>query len=156
MVMRLPEAIIFDLDDTIVDDSGAVDVCWELVLAEAVTGLDGVTTAELWPAIEAQRDWYWSDPVRHREGRLDLRAASSGIVVRALEGLGLANPELGCLIGNRYRDLREERISLLPGAVETLQHFRSMGVRLGMATNGSAAAQRAKIESSRLRSTSIG
>jgi putative hydrolase of the HAD superfamily len=42
--------------------------------------------------------------------------------------------------------LREERISLLPRAIETLEHFRSHGVRLGMATNGSTVGQRAKIE----------
>lgn len=35
---------------------------------------------------------------------------------------------------------------MLPRAIETLEHFRSHGVRLGMATNGSTVAQRAKIE----------
>jgi hypothetical protein len=53
--MRVPEAIIFDLDDTIVDDTGGVDECWEAALSEAVMGRNGVTTAELWSAIEAER-----------------------------------------------------------------------------------------------------
>jgi len=141
-----PEAIIFDLDDTIVDDSGDVAACWELACAEGVAWLDGLRPAVLMAAIERERDWYWADPARHREGRLDLRAASSRIVVQALERLGVPEPELGRLIANRYRDLREERISLVPGAIETLEHFRSRGVRLGMATNGSAVGQRAKIE----------
>lgn len=141
-----PEAIIFDLDDTLVDDSGDVAACWELACAEGVARLDGLRPDELKAAIERERDWYWSDPARHREGRLDLRAASGRIVVRALERLSFSEPELGSLIANRYRDLREERISLLPGAIETLEHFRSRGVRLGMATNGSTVGQRAKIE----------
>ena len=143
---RLPEAIIFDLDDTIVDDSGCVAACWQLACAEGVARLDGLQSAALMAEIERERDWYWSDAARHREGRLDLRAASSRIVVQALERLGFSEPELGRLIASRYRDLREERISLVPGAIETLEEFRRRGVRLGMATNGSAVGQRAKIE----------
>jgi putative hydrolase of the HAD superfamily len=81
-----------------------------------------------------------------REGRLDLRAASSRIVVQALERLGFLEPELGCFIANRYRDLREEAISLIPRAIETLEYFRIRSVRLGMATNGSTVGQRAKVE----------
>ena len=144
--MQLPEAIIFDLDDTIVDDSGDVAACWELACAEGVARLDGLLPPVLMTAIERERDWYWSDPARHREGRLDLRAASTRLVIQALERLGFPEPELGRLIANRYRNLREEKISLLPSAIETLEHFRSRGVRLGMATNGSAVGQRAKIK----------
>ena len=144
--MRLPEAIIFDLDDTIVDDSGDVAACWAQACAEGVAQLGGLRPAVLMAAIERERDWYWADPARHREGRLDLRATSSRIVVQALERLGFPEPELGRLIANRYRDLREERISLTPRAIETLEHFRNRGVRLGMATNGSAVGQRGKIE----------
>ena len=143
---RLPEAIIFDLDDTIVDDSGYVAACWELACAEGVAPLDGLQSAALMAAIEQERDWYWSDAARHRDGRLDLRVATSRIVVQALERLGFREPELGCLIANHYRGLREEAISLIPRAIETLEYFRSSGVRLGMATNGSAVGQRAKIE----------
>lgn len=145
-MVRLPEAIIFDLDDTIVDDSGAVAACWDVACSEGVVRLEGVTPAALLAAIERERDWYWADATRHREGRLDLRAASTRIVAQALERLGVPDSELGRLIGNRYRDLRDERVCLLPGAIETLEYFRSRGVRLGMATNGSAAGQRAKIE----------
>ena len=145
-MMQLPKAIIFDLDDTIVDDSGHVAACWELVCTEGVARQEGLRPPVLMAAIERERDWYWADPARHREGRFDLRAASSRIVVEALERLGFAEPELGRLIANRYRDLREEKISLLPRAIETLEHFRSRAVRLGLATNGSAVGQRAKIE----------
>jgi putative hydrolase of the HAD superfamily len=143
---RFPQAIIFDLDDTIVDDSSDVAACWDLALAEGLAAHNDLEPPALMDAIQHERDWYWADPDRHREGRLDLRAASTGIVVKALERLGTSRPELGRLIANRYRDLREEKISLLPGAIETLEHFRNRGVRLGMATNGSSVGQRAKIE----------
>jgi putative hydrolase of the HAD superfamily len=129
-----------------VDDSGGVASCWEIACAEGVARQEGLQSAALMAAIERERDWYWSDAARHRDGRLDLRAASSRIAVQALESLGFLDPELGCMIANRYRDLREEAISLIPRAIETLEHFRRRGMRLGMATNGSAVGQRAKIE----------
>jgi putative hydrolase of the HAD superfamily len=144
--MQLPAAIIFDLDDTIVDDSGAVAACWQEVCLEASERIDRLDPSTLLSAIEHERDWYWSDPSRHREGRLDLRAASTLIVDKALISLGYEIPGAGAKIADRYRDLREERLTLLPGALETIEWFRDKGVRLGMATNGGATGQRAKIE----------
>ena len=143
---QLPEAIIFDLDDTVLDDLGAVDACWQEVCGSASSQLGGLEAAQLLAAIERQRDWYWADSTRHREGRLDLRAATRGIVERSLSDLGFDRPELAREIADSYRDLREQRICLVPGSIEVLEWFRGWGVRLGMATNGSAAAQRGKIE----------
>jgi putative hydrolase of the HAD superfamily len=142
----IPPAIVFDLDDTIVDDSRDVDACWQLSCEEAAARIGGFDPLALRAVIEKERDWYWGDPERHREGRQNLRAASTLIVERALAALGLGQPGAGARIANRYRDLREELVHLLPGAIETLEWFRSNGVRLGMATNGSSAGQRAKID----------
>jgi putative hydrolase of the HAD superfamily len=143
--MQLPDAIIFDLDDTITDDSSAVLACWDEACREAAVRFDGLDPANLLAAIEREREWFWSDPSRHKDGRMDLRAASTRIVEQALRSLGHDLPGVGAEIANRYRDLREERLTLFPGAVETLAWFRDKGVRLGMATNGGADAQRAKI-----------
>jgi len=144
--MQLPEAIILDLDDTILDDSGAVEELWGQTCREAAARIDGLDPVALLGAIERERGWYWADPARHREGRLDLRAASTRIVDQALNSLGYELPGAGAEIANRYRDLRDERISLFPGAIETIEWLRRHGIRLGMATNGSAVGQRAKIE----------
>lgn len=141
----LPQAALIDLDDTILDDSGRAEECWRDACAGAA-GIAGIETQGLYEAITRQRDWYWSDPERHREGRLDLRAATRRIVLAAFADFGLDLPDLARETAETYRDLREERISLFPDAVETLERLRSRGVRLGMITNGAAAAQRAKIE----------
>ncbi len=138
--------MLIDLDDTILDDSSSVDDCWWEACTRGTQQLDGTDATTLLAAIETHRDWFWSDPERHQEGRLDLRAASRGIVQAALEGLGYDLPELAREIAESYRDLREERLRPFPGAIEALQALRSRGVRLGMITNGSAAGQRAKIE----------
>ena len=145
-MIQLPEAIILDLDDTIIDDSGGVDACWEQACHEAALRIEGLDPGALHEAIEERRDWYWADPVRHREGRLDLRAASTLIVEQALGVMGYDRPGAGAEIANRYRDLREERLVLFPGAIEAIEWLRAQGIRLGMATNGSATGQRAKID----------
>lgn len=142
----LPQAIIFDLDDTILDDSSQVEECWQEACREAAGALGRLDAIALRAAIKREADWYWSDPERHREGRLDLRAASAGIVARALVGLGFDRSDVAREISDHYRDLRDDRLCLVEGAIETIEWFRSHGVRLGMATNGSAAGQRAKIE----------
>ena len=143
---QLPKAIIFDLDDTILDDSGAVDLCWGEVCERASGRLNGMSAADLLAAIERRRDWFWSTPERHREGRLDLRAATHRIVSDAIVELGFDLPELAREIAEGYRDLREERICVFPGAIATLERARQLDIRLGMITNGSAAGQRSKLD----------
>jgi len=144
--LNLPQAIIFDLDDTLLDDSSQVESCWLEACREAAARLAGLDSLALRAAIKCEADWYWSDPGRHREGRMDLRAASAGIVARALADLGFDRADIAREVSGHYRDLRDERLCLVEGAIETIEWFRSRGVRLGMATNGSAAGQRAKIE----------
>ena len=111
----LPQAIIFDLDDTILDDSSQVEPCWQEACGEAAARLAGLDEVALRAAIKREADWYWSDPGRHREGRLDLRAASAGIVARALSGMGFDQPDLARKTSDRYRDLRDERLCLGEG-----------------------------------------
>jgi putative hydrolase of the HAD superfamily len=143
---HLPHVILLDLDDTIVDDSSSVDTGWQTCCAEAATETNGLEAAALLRSIHEVRDWYWSDAERHRVGRLDLRASSTWIVDEALRRLGFEASGLGAVIANRYRDLREQDIALLPGAIETIEALRQAGVALGLLTNGGALGQRAKIE----------
>ena len=141
-----PRAILLDLDDTIIDYGGDVDATWRTVCAEAAQQVADLNDAALVAAIHRVRRWYWSDPERHRVGRADLRAASRWIVEQALRSVGIDQPQLAHTIAEQYRDFRDARLSLFPGAVETLEHLRTLGCRLGMVTNGSSADQRAKIE----------
>lgn len=143
--MNLPRAALIDLDDTILDDSGQADACWHEACALASNSA-GIEAQALFETIARQREWFWSDPERHREGRLDLRAATRQIVRQAFAELGLDQPEMTAAIAETYRDLRQERMRLFPGAVEALERLRARDIRLGMITNGSAAGQRAKIE----------
>ncbi|HLF78248.1 MAG TPA: HAD family hydrolase [Dehalococcoidia bacterium] len=140
---RFPHAIFLDLDDTIIDDSSSVDSGWRAAIEEHAGGLD---TEALTATVFEVRTWYWSDPSRHRLGRLDLRAISTRIVEEALSRLGHRAPALAHRIGHRYRDIRDEAQALLPGAVESIENLRDQGIRLALLTNGSKESQRAKIE----------
>jgi putative hydrolase of the HAD superfamily len=128
--MKSPKAVILDLDDTIIDDSSAVSDCWKVSCREAAALIEQLDSASLLTAIGQQRDWFWSDSERARAGRLDLRRASTQIVDQALRSLGYPSG-VAPLIGNRYRDLREERAALFPGALETIEWLRGQDIRLG-------------------------
>lgn len=141
--MRLPKAILIDLDDTILDDGGPTESCWTDACASAEEKY-GYDASRLKSAIKEYATFWWSDDERHRRGRLDLRAATTEIVSEALSRLGHETMHAAA-IANHYRDLREERVRCFEGAVETLGWLRGRGVRLGMMTNGAGAAQRAKI-----------
>ncbi|MEX2236568.1 MAG: HAD-IA family hydrolase [Dehalococcoidia bacterium] len=140
-----PKVILFDLDDTLIDHSGNLESSWEPVLERATELIEGLNPAELRQAIREAAEEYWSDRARHREGRLDLKAARQLMVRSGLERMGL-DPTPGNELGALYHQTREEGYGLLPGAIETLETLRERGVRLGLVTNGEALLQRSKIE----------
>jgi HAD superfamily hydrolase (TIGR01509 family) len=136
----LPRVILFDLDDTILDDTGGASAAWEQACIES-DAPDG-----LYDAIRAAGAWFWADADRHRTGRADLLEARRTIAATALANLGLPDDGLSARISARLNQLRDEAIAPLPGAIETLDRLRGRGVRLGLLTNGSARHQRWKIE----------
>jgi putative hydrolase of the HAD superfamily len=143
--INLPRVLLLDLDDTILDDTGGVAACWRAT-CETFAARAGVEAARLDSAVDVTRIWYWDDPERHRIGRAVLRAASVHIVDLALQTFGLADASLARTIADHYRDQRDEFICLFPGALETLEKLRERGIPLALLTNGSAAAQRWKVE----------
>ena len=120
--------------------------------SDRVPGLDA---DDLFREILQRRDWYWSDPERHRIGRANLSAASISIVDWSLRRLGFDLPDLAHDLGLSYRRKREERAELFPGAVEALRRFRSQGIGLALITNGTRAARGASWSVSTSNSTSI-
>ena len=91
-------------------------------------------------------EWFWGDPARHRIGRLDMKAARRQVAALGLERAGLSDDALADSIASAYARYRDARIALLPGAVDTIRWFRSLGCSLALLTNGSRRMQRLKIE----------
>ena len=140
-IRTLPRAVLVDLDDTIIDGSAVVD-CWTVACECCPPDVDvQAVLAEL----HRFREWYWSDPVRHRQGRLDLSAARRHIARTALVSTGCDADGLADRIAERYDQCRDERTVLFPGAVPVLTWLRKSGCRLALVTNGGADAQRQKI-----------
>ena len=141
----MPSAVLLDLDDTILNDSGSVDESWRHACASHADRLAPLDAAVVVDAIRKTSKWYWDDPDRHREGRLQLDAARREVVRLALRDLGVENPGLADCIGDAYSDRRDLAMAPLPDAIETVRWLRESGRRLALLTNGAAAAQRRKI-----------
>lgn len=145
----LPPALLIDLDDTVLDDSGGMELAWMAACLEAAARLPALDAARLREAIEQTRTWYWADPERHREGRLDLLASRRLIIRRAIASFEVAPAicdPLAAELAELVQARRDAAICPLPGAIETLGALRERGVRLALITNGAGPAQRAKIE----------
>ena len=141
MIGQLPRTVLVDLDDTIVDGS-AVGDCWEDACGCCAPNVDPLPVLA---EIHRIREWFWSDPERHRQGRLDLTAARQQIAKMALLRVGHDDDVLAARMTERYNDCRESRMTLFPGAVEALTWLRGRGCQLALLTNGAGSAQRQKI-----------
>jgi putative hydrolase of the HAD superfamily len=144
--MPLPKALLLDLDDTILDDSGSIEHCYREACRVGATRSD-IDAGVLYEAINKSAKWFWSDPERHRIGRLDLKVARTEVAHLALKDLGVENEGLAEAIGREYHDCREEALQIFPDSIDTLEWLRTQGCRLALLTNGNAAPQRRKIES---------
>ena len=142
---HLPKAVLLDLDDTILSFDAGAEGCWREICARYAPRLDRCEPAGLLAAIHESRAWFWSDPERHRRGRLNLEAARYEIVTAALLQLGVDAPALADEIARSYAAARDASIQPFPGAIETLRGLRKRSVKLALITNGRGTDQRGKI-----------
>lgn len=146
MSRTLPVVLLLDMDDTILDNTGAQDDAWHQACVSGAEVHPGLDVEALYSEVMRVREIVWSDPEWHREWRMKVREAWGQIAREALAALGIDAPQLGQLIGDRHFELRDAAIAPLPGAIEALHRLRELDVRLGLITNGASAGQRAKIE----------
>jgi len=152
----LPAALLLDMDDTILADSEGLKEAYRLVYERFADRFAPASVAALTAAKDEYNQWYWSDPERHRLGRLDLNGARQIILAESLRRLGVFDGAGEAATGMRaalakemasaYGELRLASSRPLPGAIEALARLRAGGMRLALITNGAASAQRRKIE----------
>ena len=140
-----PRALLLDLDDTILDDSSRVHESWREACAGHAERLAPLDTVAVVDAIRTTSKWFWNDPDRHREGRLQLDAARREVVRLALAELGVESADLARCIGDAYGHRRDIGMEPLPDAIDTVRWLRESGRRLALLTNGAGSAQRRKI-----------
>ena len=153
--LRRPRAVLFDLDDTLLETSDSATRVWRET-AEAFAGEIGRPVEVFGPVLDAARRWYWADPERNRRGRLDVQRSREEVTLRGLEQLYAGGPGssprpadlpgLARRFAGRYAAERVRSMRFFPGALGAVRAFRAAGVKLALITNGDAAAQREKVE----------
>src|SRR4051812_21480228 len=157
---HLPRAILFDLDDTILSAYAEPEAAWLSVAEQFADQLAPLSGLEVVDKIIASSREFWSDPERHRVGRLRLfetrrenvAAASSDL---AASGHRVPPMAVAHALADRFSEYREEQMHLFPDAHQVVDTLKKRGVLLALVTNGAADAQRAKIERFELAHLSI-
>ena len=147
--MKLPRAILIDMDDTILSAYGKPDVAWLAVVEEFAAELGPHSARTVAAAIAASGRAFWQNAEPH--WRLKLEEARYEVVrngfgaLTASRGAPLPD-EFAIRLADRFSAYRDEQMFLFPGVHETLQTFKAAGVKLALITNGAGVPQRRKIE----------
>lgn len=141
--MRRLDVVLFDLDDTLHDDTYAYHSAAEEVARE-VAAEHGIDALALKAAYIAEAEGFW-----HRLSASDLQVKLASIRAAmwqtALERVGLGDAGLAQRSADRYNAYRPKYFTLFPGAVDLLRALRERGIKLGIVTNGLAETHREKI-----------
>ena len=148
--MKLPRAILFDLDDTILVAFGPAQSQWQRTIAAFAGRLGPIEAQAVAGAIQAASTELWADPSRHKYWRHRIGDARRKIVVDAFavlaaEGHPVPAQMVGDALADAYNALHDEELAMFPDAHETLDKLKELGVKLALITNGAAEPQRAKV-----------
>jgi putative hydrolase of the HAD superfamily len=142
---RSLDTVLFDLDDTLLDDSAAYKLAARHV-AEHVAAERGIVAEDLFRAYVAQANGFWKKlsaehlTVPIHDARVQLW---SDALVAAGVPLDIALAEKSAEEYTRYR---AERLELFPGALDLIRGLREHGCKLGIVTNGFAATHNEKVD----------
>jgi HAD superfamily hydrolase (TIGR01549 family) len=141
--MRTIDTVLFDLDDTLHDDthaftSAAEEVAREIALEHNVDAL------ALKAAYIAEAHGFW-----HRLSTEQLRTRLTGLRqtmwTAALARVGIHDAGVADRSAQRYNEYRKKYFTVFPGAFDVLRALRDRGMRLGILTNGFSETHREKI-----------
>lgn len=149
MSPRAIEVVLFDLDDTLHDDTAAYRRAAARV-AEEIGAERGISARALEAAYVAEVDAFW-----HRLAPTDLRVRLTDVRLRlwrrALGRVGIEDETIAERCAHDYNAYRREHFELFPGALDLLRSLRAQGKRVGLVTNGFAETHHEKITLLRLR-----
>ena len=145
--MRELRAVLFDLDDTLHDDTRAFQSAADEVARE-VAAEHGVDALRLKAAYIEEAEGFWK--------RLTAEQVQEALVNRlsslrarlwgsALTSVGLDEPRIAETSAVNYNLYRKKYFALFPGALDLLKTLRRAGMKLGMITNGISETHREKI-----------
>lgn len=146
---RRIDVVLFDLDDTLHDDTAAYTRAATRVASEVATER-GIEQRRLLEAYVEEVNGFWGQLT------VDDLSANVGKVRtelwrRALARIGLDDDSLAHRSAQRYNEYRRDHFALFPGALELLQSLRKEGKRIALVTNGFAETHHDKITILKLR-----
>ena len=143
MMGRQIDAVLFDLDDTLHDDTRAFHSAAEEVALE-VAAEHGVDALALKRAYVAEAEGFWK---RLSSAQLETRLSDirATLWTEALRNVGVDDLGLAKRSADRYNAYRKKYFELFPGTRDMLLTLRDRGKRLGLLTNGFSETHREKI-----------
>ena len=141
--MRAVDIVLFDLDDTLHDDTLAYQSAAEEVALE-IAAEHGIDALALKAAYVAAAEGFWKRLTADTL-QVELARVRERLWETALHSVGLEDEELARRSAGRYNDYRKKHYILFPGAADLLRTLRARGKRLGLVTNGFSETHREKI-----------
>jgi putative hydrolase of the HAD superfamily len=146
--MKLPKAILFDLDDTLIRAYAQPEEAWGRLLhvfAAHLDAHDAVAIARIRTAIMEESRAFWNDQAAAAKWRLNIPEARRLATRAGLRRLGRDDDALADRIADAFTEMRKAEYRLYPDAHATVDALREAGVKLALVTNGAGDIQRAKI-----------
>jgi putative hydrolase of the HAD superfamily len=142
--MRAIDTVLFDLDDTLHDDTTAY-LSAARTVADGVAAEHGIDAQALVDAYEAAATAFWSSLSSEHLTR-GIGAERERMWHEALQRVGLADRALAARCADGYVRARSAALELTPGSLDVLTALRARGCKLGLVTNGFAATHHDKID----------
>ncbi len=149
MTPRRIEVVLFDLDDTLHDDTAAYRRAATRV-AEEIAGELGLDVGALNAAYVEEAEGFWSR-LSNDDLTVKMVDVRKRLWARALARLGVTDDALAARCARDYNTYRRGYFSLFPGVREFLSSLRRQGKRIGLVTNGFAETHNDKITELNLR-----
>lgn len=140
---RQIDVVLFDLDDTLHDDTTAFESAAEEVAREVAAehGIDALALKDAYTS-EAHGFWHRLTP---EQLKVRLSNVREQLWQTALARVGVDELGLAARSASRYNEYRKKYFNVFPGAVDLLRSLKSRGKKLGILTNGFSETHREKI-----------
>jgi putative hydrolase of the HAD superfamily len=142
---RTIDTVLFDLDDTLHDDSTAYKKAARRV-ADDVAAARGIDAETLFRAYVAEANGFWKK-LSQEHLSMPIIDARTQMWSDALSTSGIPfDAALAAKCAKAYGDYRNAVLELSPGALDLMIALRARGCKLGIVTNGFAATHHEKVD----------
>jgi putative hydrolase of the HAD superfamily len=139
------DAVLFDLDDTLHDDTSAYTQAVRRVAGE-LSAERGVDPRQLLAAYTVQSNGFWKNLSREHL-TIPIHDTRTQLWSDALVACGIPfDAALAEACAERYTRYRADALELSPGALDLVRTLRERGCKLGIVTNGFAATHHEKVD----------